>query len=151
MTQVVINGNNTLLVLKGQSSSCSSPPWFGLMRCFICKAVRCRWTVTGLMVIITLFICICFYVSLSVSFIPLKTDSEWDVVMKCLTMHLLFPHDVVQLGWDWIKAGSGFTQTRPDHRTAPADRPKTNTADKHILRPKPTGFGLLLPLKDEEK
>lgn len=35
-----------------------------------------------------------------------------------------------------------------DHRRAAAAGSKTNTADKHILHPKPAGFGLLLPGKN---
>lgn len=66
-------------------------------------------------------------------------------------MHLGFLHDVAQLSPDWIIAGSASMWTLPDRRTAPADGLKTNTADKHILQPKPAGFGLLLPLENEEK
>lgn len=35
-----------------------------------------------------------------------------------------------------------------DHRGVTAAGLKTNTADKHILHPKPAGFGLLLPPKN---
>lgn len=37
------------------------------------------------------------------------------------------------------------------HRRAVAAGSKTNTADKHILHPKPAGFGLLLPAKNGGK
>lgn len=63
-------------------------------------------------------------------------------------MFLLY---VVLLSRDWIIVGPCSMQIPPNHRTATAEGPKTNTADKHILRPKPAGFGLLLPLKKEEE
>lgn len=56
--------------------------------------------------------------------------------------------------YSWVEIGSSLARTPCNPSTAAEQQQqrgsKTNAAYKHILQPKPAGFGPLLPVKNEE-